>query len=191
MNTSEIETLLDKFYEGNSSLSEEKILREFFQGPDVPAHLEPHQPLFVHYATEMKQGIGNEDFERELTAKLTEKPGERPAIRLQPNRNRFLFISGIAAGILLLIGLFFTFQQDVFKNRLGQAGTTDPAIAYADASEALMLVSGNLNNGLRQVERLQMVDKAMKNVQLFNKFYQYQTIIINPDEISNRSIKSK
>ena len=54
-----------------------------------------------------------------------------------------------------------------------------------------MMVSANLNTGLKQVERFRIVDKAMKNMQIFNKFYQYQTIIINPDEILNQSIKSK
>jgi hypothetical protein len=191
MNTSGIEALLQKFYEGNTSLQEEKSLREFFQGKDVPVHLKSHQPLFSFYSDEQRQEISDQDFELNLTAQLTEDQDEIPVVQMRPNRNRIMFIAGIAASFLLLIGLVFTFQQDVFRKSLKQAGNPDPEIAYADVSQALMLVSGNLNNGLKQVERLQMVDKAMKNIQLFNKFYQYQTIIINPDEIRNQSIKSR
>jgi hypothetical protein len=84
--------------------------------------------------------------------------------------------------------LLFTFQLDVF-NRIGHKGNPTVEIAYTDASEALLLVSGNLNHGLKHVEQLHMVDKAMKNMELFNKFYQYQPVIINPDENTSKSIK--
>ena len=107
------------------------------------------------------------------------------------NRSRFVYITGIAATILLLIGLFFTYRQDVFKGKQSVKNSFDRELAYTEASEALLIVSSNLNTGLKQVSRLQMVDKAMKNIQLFNKFYQYQTIIINPDQFEKQSTKSK
>ena len=191
MNTSEIEVLLEKFYEGNTSLQEEKILRDFFRGTNVPAHLWSHQSLFNYYIKEQRRKSGDRGFEQKLMTQLTEDPGETPVVHLHPNRNRLLLITGIAASVMLLIGLLFTFQNDVLKRSPKQTGSQDTELAYANASEALMLVSANLNTGIRQMERLQMVDKALKNVQLFNKFYQYQTIIINTDEISNQSIKSK
>ena len=191
MNTSEIEALLEKYYEGNTSLQEEKILRDFFQGSQVPEHLESHQPLFRFFEDEQKREIRDRDFEQNMTAKFTGEPVETEIVKMYPNRSRFIYVTGIAATVLLLIGLFFTFQHDVFKNSLKQTANPEAEIAYADASQALLLVSANLNTGLRQVGRLQMVGKAMKNMQLFNKFYQVQTIIINPDEIQNQSIKSK
>jgi hypothetical protein len=191
MNTNEIEVLLEKYLEGNSSLQEEKILRDFFRGQDVPAHLKSYQLLFNYYSDEQREGIKDQDFEQKLTARLTHEQTETTVVQMHPNRNRLLFITGIAASILLLIGIFYTLQNDVFKKSLDQTGITDTEIAFANASEALMLVSGNLNNGLKQVERLQMVDKAIKDFELFHKFYQYQTIIINPDELVNQSKKSK
>jgi hypothetical protein len=191
MNTSEIEVLLEKFYEGNTTLQEEKILRDFFRGRDVPAHLRSHSPLFAYYAAEKKETMTDQGFERNFEAMISEGQGNIGIVRMPPTRRRLMFATGIAAGFLLLAGLFFTLRDDFNKRSLTQSDNQDPAIAYANASEALLLVSGNLNNGLRQMDKLQMVDKAMKNVQLFNKFYQYQTLIINPDEISNQSIKSK
>jgi hypothetical protein len=189
MNTKGIETLLEKYYEGLTTLQEEKILRDFFQGQEVPAHLKSHQSLFIYCGFEQHHELNDRDFEQKLSRLLSDRPTEIPVIPMKPGRSRLVFITGIAAGVLLLAGLFYTFQQDVFK--LHQSDNPDCEIAYAEASQALMLVSSNLNTGMKQVERLQMVDKAMKNVQLFNKFYQYQTIIINPDENSNQSIKSK
>jgi hypothetical protein len=191
MNTKEIELLLEKFYEGNTTLQEEKTLHEFFRSENVPDHLTSHQPLFTYFADEQHSVIGDQDFELTLTAHFTENEADRSSIFLRANRFSLRYITSIAASILLLIGLMFTLRNDLFKRSSTMTGDLKREIVYADAREALLLVSGNLNNGLKQIERLQMVDKAMKNIQIFNKFYQYQTIIINPDEIYNKSIKSK
>ena len=69
--------------------------------------------------------------------------------------------------------------------------TANQELAFTEANEALMIFSSNFNAGLKQMEHLNMVNKAMNNLQLFNRFYQYQTIIINPDEIQQKSINSK
>ncbi len=191
MNTSEIESLLEKFYEGNTTLQEENVLKRFFAGNDVPSSLKEHQPLFSYYLHERKRGLDDQNFEHNLETELSGHTVERHVIPIHSGRNRIMFIFSVAASILLLIGLFFTFKHELFQEKYSQTGNPDPIAAYADAREALFLVSGNLNIGLCQLEKLQMVDKAMKNVQLFNKFYQYQTLIINPDEIINQSIKSK
>ena len=191
MNTSEIESLLEKFYEGNTTLQEEEALKRFFTGKDVPSSLKEHQPLFSYYVHERNSAIADPAFNHKLDAQLPGQTVEHRLIPISSGSRRTMFIVSIAASVLLLIGLFFTFRHDIFQEKYSQAGNPDPKAAYADASGALLLVSGNLNNGLKHLERLQMVDKAMKNMQLFNKFYQYQTLIINPDEIVNQSIKSK
>jgi len=191
MNTSEIEVLLEKYYEGNSSLAEEQLLREFFGGKEIPAHLKSHQPLCVFFADEKLTEMAVSDFEKDMTAQLAEFTPEILTVPMHRNRGRFLFITGIAATILLLIGIFFTFQQDVFKTVRSHGSNYKTELAYAEASEALLIVSSNLNTGLKQVSRLQVIDKAMKNMYQFNKFYQYQTIIINPDDFQNQSTKTK
>jgi hypothetical protein len=191
MNTSGIEALLDKYYEGTTTLVEEETLRDFFTRRDVPAHLMQHQPIFTYFVDMQKIEYNDQAFEKTLLGELSGKPPQSVVVEMHPNRGRLRFISTLAASILLLIGLFFTFQHDIFKRTLTQSTKAEHEMAFADASEVLMLVSGNLNNGLRQMERLQMVDKAMKNMQLFSKFYQYQPIIINQDEIQQKSTNSK
>jgi hypothetical protein len=191
MNTKGIEDLLDKFYEGNTTLQEEHILRDFFRNPDVPGHLKSHQKMFSFFLDEQQPQIDDPAFEQKLTALLTDQPVKILPISSKANRNNFIFITSIAATILLLIGLFVTYNQDVFKKEKAMHATANQELAFAEASEALLIVSSNLNAGLMQVEHLQMVDKAMKNIQLFDRFYQYQSIIINPDEIQQKSINPK
>ena len=190
MNTSEIESLIEKFYDGNTTIQEEKNLRDFFETKDVPIHLKLHQPLFAGIGCERLVEISNPLFEQKITEKLTDHHAEEASFRRVSLRSRLVFLTGIAASLLLVAGLFFALQQDVLKHSFKQSSVASSTLAYADASQALMLVSYNLNTGLKQVERLQMMDKAMKNMQLFHKFYQYQPVIINPDEIANKSIKS-
>jgi hypothetical protein len=191
MNISEIEGLLEKFYDGTTSLPEEKILRDFFQAPHVPEHLMVHKPMFAFFVREQSGELPDQDFDSKLTSLLADEEKQTPVVALPSSRNRMVFLVGIAASFALLIGLFFTFQQDVFRKSENQMSRADAEVAFTDASDALLLVSGNLNNGLKHMERLNMVGKAMSELEHFNKFYQYQTIIINPDEIKNQSINSK
>jgi hypothetical protein len=191
MNTSEIEVLLEKFYDGNTSLQEEKILREFFMAQDVPEHLRIHQPLFAFYETEGKNEVAGNEFDHKLFSEFDGKQDKPLIVPFNPVRRGFMYVSAIAASLLILSGLLFLFQGDLFRQTLSQKSSLETEIAYADASRALLMVSGNLNHGLKQAENLQLVEKAFQNMELFNKFYQYQPIIINPDEMSNRSTKTK
>jgi hypothetical protein len=50
-----IEKLLDKYYEGETTLEEERELREFFQQDAIPHHLQLHAEQFRHFANARKQ----------------------------------------------------------------------------------------------------------------------------------------
>lgn len=191
MNTREIEGLLEKFYNGTSSLSEEKRLRDFFRGTDVPGHLKSHQPLFEFFEEERQLETGKIFSVEQLLNQPDGQSGETPVFSIVKKRGRVLFFPGIAATILLLISVLYAWQHELFHTEKSRRNSFNTELAYTNASEALLMVSSNLNTGLAQISRLQMVDKAMKNMELFNKFYQYQPIIINPDELQNESIKLK
>ena len=42
----EIEAILKRYYEGETTIEEEKMLREFFQNQEIPADLESHAAQF-------------------------------------------------------------------------------------------------------------------------------------------------
>lgn len=99
----DIEALLNKYFEGETSCEEERRLREFFAGPDVPEHLEAYRPLFGY-------------FTREIEKRRQEAPHAEllPPARTFSRKVLFRSLAGIAATLLLLIGLY-TFrgmQQD-------------------------------------------------------------------------------
>jgi len=49
-----IEALLEKYFEAETSLKEEAILKSFFSSDQVPAHLEMYRPMFAYAVAESK-----------------------------------------------------------------------------------------------------------------------------------------
>lgn len=91
-----INELLDKYFEGATSCEEERELRRFFKGDDVPEHLQIYRPLFVCLAEEVEN----------RTNPKTERDSETvPARQYTRPHHTFYMLSGIVAGLLLLIGI--------------------------------------------------------------------------------------
>lgn len=173
MTTNEIEQILERYYDGESTLTEEKLLREYFSGSEVADHLKMHQPLFTYFTSQ-------------AAAHIEKEP---KVVTMTSTRNNILYVASLAAGVLLVIGLFFTFLNNNVNH--SRSGSNDPELqlAFLQAEDALMLVSGNLNNGIHLVQKLASFDKALNDMQRIAKFSQYQPLIINPDETNNQSIK--
>ncbi len=189
MNLKEIEELLEKFYEGRTTAAEESQLKDFFMSGEVPPQLSEHAELFRYYAKAGKEELQDPEFESRLLSAIQ----ERPAILGYPGRRKLFSITSIAAGILLLAGLIFTFRNDVFKR--SSKNTINTEIAYLQAKNALAMLSSNLNTGLEQaqklgnfqlgikeVQKLQAFQRGIDQMNKFSKFYQYQQIIINPGD---------
>ena len=190
MNTKEIEDLLEKYYEGQASPEEEKRLHEFFLTAIIPPHLAPHANLFRLFDESRKEVITDPAFEEKFLSII----GETPVISMYSKKRRLIYITSLAAGVLLLIGLFFTFKRDVFT-KSPRNTITNPDLAYAETQKVLLMLSENLNTGIHQVEKLQAFDKGMgqiKNLhhfdngihqlQKFSDFYKFQKLVFKPDE---------
>ncbi|HEY1054900.1 MAG TPA: HEAT repeat domain-containing protein, partial [Emticicia sp.] len=51
----EIEKLLEKYYEGETTLQEEKHIKEFFSKAEVPTQLQHHIAEFAYYRLAAKE----------------------------------------------------------------------------------------------------------------------------------------
>jgi hypothetical protein len=187
MNTTEIEKLLDKYYEGLTSLEEEMLLQQFFQSENIPSHFLIHAGHFQYFKEASSEEISDPLFEQ----KLFERINEIPVITLKQNRNRFYYISGIAAGVLLMIGLIFMLKDNLsYNNKNEKSEITNPELAFTQTCDILALVSVNFNKGIDKMQYLGQFEKAMQKTQVLSKFYQYETLIINPESYSGNSIIS-
>ncbi|MEI7490581.1 MAG: hypothetical protein WCK92_04220 [Bacteroidota bacterium] len=187
MNIKEIEGLLDRYYEGETSLEEEQKLKDFFLQDEVPETLRQHQPLFRFLISEAKLTLSEENQEASLDRRIERYRGETSVLSVHPGKKRLYYLSAMAAGLVLLIGLVFLIRNEA--GRKGYMENTRPSteLAYNQTKQAILMVSVGLNTGLDEVQRLKTLDNAMGQIQRINKFYNYQTQFINPERMQDPS----
>lgn len=160
----DIEGLLEKYYDGDTTLEEEKILRKFFQEEDVPVHLKSHAGQFGYFeSAKMQQpSVG---FNTKLAARL-----DPP--KLKPIRRFTGWVTRIAAGLILLVvgfgGGFLYFNMSSPNSGTFSGVASDPAAAeikkvldyqqihLTSASERIQAVnqSSELNHADKDIIRL-------------------------------------
>lgn len=69
MDYKKIEQLLEKYWQCETSIEEESLLRSFFTEGEVPAHLLRYKDLFVYQQVQQNVGLG-EDFDRRVLAQV-------------------------------------------------------------------------------------------------------------------------
>ncbi|WP_025741384.1 hypothetical protein [Aquimarina pacifica] len=124
MELSNIEKLLEKYFEGETTISEEKELKVYFTSETVPSHLQKYQYLFKYFSEESTVSA-----RRDL--KLTAH-----------NKKSYAWV-GMAASIALIVGLFMartgpSEPVDTFE---------DPEIALQETKKILNMVSQYMNEG--------------------------------------------
>ncbi|NBP71134.1 MAG: hypothetical protein EBU52_20645, partial [Cytophagia bacterium] len=76
MDSKKIEQLLAKYWECETTLDEEKTLREFFNQPEVPAHLNESASLFRYFEQQRQQVITDVAFEGRLKKAMAPQKGK-------------------------------------------------------------------------------------------------------------------
>ena len=122
----DIERLLKKYYEGETTLEEEKQLRDYFQREDLPAHWQQHAAPF-RYFVDARQQQPSAQFTQRLARQLsTTQPGR--VIRLTSWSLRV----AASVGLLLLgftAGYFYTRWQTDTASVLSSTTDAEPAQA--------------------------------------------------------------
>jgi hypothetical protein len=160
-----VQNLLAKYFEGNTSLREEADLRDYFNGETVSKELEPYRTLFRFFENEKQLELGN-SFDDKLLQQLKKEDKSFKIRSLIPHTIR------IAAAITLLVGAFFLYQTiNKPQNNLtsiawGNHEIKDPQLAFEQTKIALLLVSSKLNGGAskaaKEVEKIQKISKFFK-----------------------------
>ena len=94
-----IEQLLERYWEGETTLQEEAILRTFFSQDDMPEHLRKFQPLF---SMEKEESLGD-DFDARILESIGDDEPKAKIITLT-SRLKPLFKAAAVVAILLTIG---------------------------------------------------------------------------------------
>jgi len=162
MNINEIENLVEKYYDGETTLSEEMILQGFFSGDNVPAHLEYMKKQFAFYENEHDIRLDNANFSGNVMESLKDK-GKILKFRLQ--KPVIYSAYGVAVTIIITIAIYlFNFLSPSDSTAISQSTINDPEEAYHETKQALILVST-------------YVDEALAECTDISKFEEYRQMI--------------
>jgi len=163
MNTKEVEQLIERYFNGDTSLQEEKLLRSFFNSADVPPHMESLKWQFMHFE-DAKDLFLQDEY---LQVDLKTIPEQYPEVKLWNTRRRILWIGGVAAGIVILITAMF--QVNLLINRVDD-NISEQELAYNQAKQILYFVSKKLNKGTEELTKVEKLENGMDDLQAMEKF---------------------
>ncbi len=162
MKIQDIKILLEKYYDGSSSLSEEESLSTFFSQDDVPLELKPDQDLFLYYSAEKSAENASTIHDAKLRENILNAISSPTEKKSSPAtyKGQLYWISGIAASLILIFASYFLLvshgPKDTFE---------DPQLAYLEAKRVLEYVSVKLNEGTEPVkEGIIQLDRSMEHL---------------------------
>jgi len=175
MNLQRIEQLIEKYEIGETSVKEEAELKKFFVRENIPFHLRSYKDLFTFFDSSANEELPDMDFDDKILKAISDDK----IIPISHRRNRSIYmIAGIAASIIILIGLFFQFglnkpsYEDTFD---------DPLLAYAETKKVLLMVSGNLNSGTNELQKVSEFNEGLNEL---SKISNFETGMKNLEKIS-------
>ncbi|MEM9823904.1 MAG: hypothetical protein AAF985_22660 [Bacteroidota bacterium] len=156
MDAKTIQSLLDKYWEGQTSLEEEQTLKTYFQQEALPEEWKAYAPFFQMLSTESKMGTSSA-FDKQLEEALTKETKKQP----RPLHSYRWMLR--AAAVLLLVSMSFLLLKTLpEQQQITQEEETyeNPELAYAKAKEVLLLLSTKMQRGTEKAS--DGVKKAQK-----------------------------
>lgn len=150
MECNKIEILLEKYFQGETTIVEEKELRTYFSSSDVATHLEQYKPLFGYFS------VAKEEKSREVL----------PEFKTVRSKKRSFTGMYIAASVLVLLGIgTYVFNRDNPVSEKRELGTyDDPKVAFKETQKALALLSIHVNTGIESVQLIHEYDNSKEKI---------------------------
>ncbi len=143
-----IEQLLEKYENGETTLKEEQQLKNYFSQETVSPHLEMYKPMFQYFLV-TKQ----ERFTKDVPLKTK-------------NKFNYKWIS-VAAVAVLMFGVYIRFSNPITSNQL----TDDERYALNETRRALDLLSSNFKKGTNNLDLLSSnFNKGAENILYVDAF---------------------
>lgn len=159
MDANEIKVLAEKYFEGLTSVEEERLLLDYFSGDNVDASLMDDCKFFMALNGMRVMPEGDEETESRLRDRLSRQIDgwnmvEKTSIRVV-RRIDLRWLGGLAASLLLVLslGLYFNSRQEESPITM-QDTFSDPRDAAAETQRALMKFSVDLNKGLNKINEI-------------------------------------
>jgi len=160
MDSSNIDELLTRYWNCETSLEEEEQLRRYFTGGQVPDHLRETAVLFRYFEEGKKKSLQDPAFEKEITQKLG-TPKRSRSVNLFYNTMR------IAAGVTVLMLAIWFVRREVRTTTPQEVVDTynDPQLAFEETKKALMIISKSFGQAETQAKKINLFNEAQEEIQ--------------------------
>jgi hypothetical protein len=162
MDSKQLEDLLKKYWECETSLEEEALLREYFSGNEVPENLRETAALFRYFDEQKKKSV-DVQFEKTVVSRIEQvsRAGKGKVVKLFNNALR------IAAGVTVLMLAIYFVRQEIRKNEPVATEDTysDPQKAFEETKKALLMISKGFGSAEQQAKKINVFNEAQEKVQ--------------------------
>ena len=160
MELKNIESLLEKYEEGQTTLQEEAQLKHYFTTETVAPHLEVYRSLFTYFVSDKQLS-----YQRPL-----------PATRRNSNKYRW-FASAAVVTIMFTAFMTLTSKDEFIKL------SNEEQFAYNETLKAFDLISNQMHKGATPLNALNMIstsfEKGQQNVVFLEEFNNSTNKIFN------------
>lgn len=137
MELAKIEKLINKYLEAETTLEEERILKNYFSKDDIPLHLVEYKKLFNYYSNSSS----------DISTKSISLPQSSVSLK---------WLS-VAAMVILFVSSFSIYQKNITEKE-------EAKLAYVETQKALELISYNLNKGNGAIAQLQTFENTQNKI---------------------------
>jgi hypothetical protein len=157
MDSRNIDDLLNKYWNCETSLEEEQQLREYFKGREFPEQHKETAALFRYFNESKKKAITDIAFDSGVMAK----------VRPQGKLRKLVYNSmRIAAGVAVLVMAVWFVKNEIRKSTPQEMVDTydDPKLAFEETKKALMMISKGFGTAEEKAKKINLFNEAQDQV---------------------------
>lgn len=132
-----IEKWIEKYFEGTTTVAEEKALKAYFSQDEVAPHLREYQPMFRYFSAAREEKSAKE-------------------FRIKPRRKKYYAWLSVAATMAIAFGIWFSGHSSREEK--------EALLAYEETVEALYMIGENLNKGTDKMEYLNEFEETKNKI---------------------------
>ena len=163
MDSKNMEDLLKKYWACETTLEEEKQLREYFGGNNIPDQWKDTAALFRYFEETKKKSLNDLAFESQVIHKI-HAPKKGRLVRLVYNAMR------IAAGLAVVLAATWFIRNEIREATPQAVVDTydDPKLAFEETKKALLMISKSFGTAEEQARKINMFNEAQEEIQREN-----------------------
>lgn len=164
MDSKQLEELLQKYWDCETSLEEEERLREYFRTHDVPENFKEATVLFSYFDRQRQKAVGPQ-FEDNMVKKLKSPVGKHVKLG---GKGVWQTSLRIAAGVAVLVAAVYFVAYEIHTKHTEDVAMKDtfdtPEKALEETKKALLMISKGFGKAEQQAKKINVLNEAQDKV---------------------------